>query len=75
MGNDEIAHFKESLRAEMSDDMKDSEADVEVTAILDKKIVTNRSGSEQAYFLLEWEDKDIQPLLEILNNLHSGNVL
>ena len=77
MGNDEIAHFKESLPAELNDYIEDSETDVadpKISAILDKRVVRNRSGSKQAYYLLEWDDKDIQPLFEMLRNIPSGNV-
>eukprot|EP00794_Sanderia_malayensis_P005850 gene5850-biopygen4851 len=45
-------------------------AELEVRSILDKKIVKNRSGRKQTYYLVEWADDNIEPSWEPLSNLH-----
>ena len=50
-------------------------AELEVKAILDKKVIKNRSGRKQTYYLIEWADTNIEPSWEPLNNLHCGKVL
>ena len=50
-------------------------AELAVKAILDKKIVKNRSGRCQALYLVQWEDEDIEPSWEPLRNLHCGELL
>eukprot|EP00794_Sanderia_malayensis_P004315 gene4315-biopygen3502 len=45
-------------------------AELEVRSILHKKIVKNRSGRKQTYYLVEWADDNIEPSWEPLSNLH-----
>ena len=50
-------------------------AELAVKAIVDKKIVKNRSGRRQTLYLVQWEDEDIEPSWEPLRNLHCGELL
>ena len=50
-------------------------AELAVNSILDKKVVKNRSGRRETFYLVEWEDKDIEPSWEPLANLHCGELL
>eukprot|EP00794_Sanderia_malayensis_P013524 gene13524-biopygen10791 len=47
-------------------------AELEVRSIQDKKIVKNRSGRKQTYYLVEWADDNIELSWEPLSNLHCG---
>ena len=50
-------------------------AELEIKAILDKKVFKNRSGRKQTYYLIEWEDMNIKPSWEPLSSLHCGKIL
>ena len=50
-------------------------AELAVNSILDNKVVNNRSGRRETFYLVEWEDKDIEPSWEPLANLHCGELL
>ena len=56
-------------------DIQTDPAEFEVKAILDKKVVKNRSGRKQTYYLVEWVDANLEPSWEPLNNLHCGEIL
>ena len=56
-------------------DIQTDPAAFEVKAILDKKVVKNRSGRKQTYYLVEWVDANLEPSWEPLNNLHCGEIL
>ena len=60
---------------EEEDDAQTDPAELEVRAILDKKVVKNRSGRKQTYYLIEWADTNIDPSWEPLSNLHCGKLL
>ncbi len=46
-----------------------------VKSILDKKEVRNKSGRREKYYLVQWEDEDIEPSWEPLSNLNCGELL
>ena len=60
---------------ERDDEDEQDPAELAVKAILDKKIIKNRSGRRQTLYLVQWEDKDIEPSWEPLRNLHCGELL
>ena len=51
------------------DDEQDP-AELMVKAILDEKIIKNRSGCRQTFYLVQWEDEDIELSWEPLRNLY-----
>ena len=62
--------------SEISDNESEHDpAELTVKSILDKKVVKNRSGRRQTFYLVEWEDKNIEPSWEPLSNLHCGELL
>ena len=56
-------------------DIQTDPAEFQVKAILDKKVVKNRSERKQTYYLVEWVDANLEPSWEPLNNLHCGEIL
>ena len=50
-------------------------AELAVKAILEKKVVKNRSGRRETFYLIQWEDENIEPSWEPLSNLHCGELL
>jgi len=50
-------------------------AELAVKSIIDKKVVKNQSGCRQTYYLVEWEDADIEPSWEPLSHLHCSELL
>ena len=62
--------------SEISDNESEHDpAELTVKSILDKKVVKNRSGRRRTFYLVEWEDNNIEPSWEPLSNLHCGELL
>jgi len=66
---------EESYSMEENSDNDDDPNELAVKAILNKKIIKNRSCRRETYYLVQWEDDDIEPSWEPLKNLHCGELL
>jgi len=66
---------EETHSMEENPDNDDDPNELAVEAILNKKIIKNRSGRRETYYLVQWEDDDIEPSWEPLKNLHCGELL
>ena len=53
----------------------DYQNELAVKAILNKKIIKNRSGRQETHYLVQWEDEEIDPSWEPLRNLHCSELL
>ena len=67
---DEDSHSEQ----ENSDD-DDDPNELAVKAILNKKTIKNRSGRQDTYYLVQWEDDDIEPSWKPLKNLHCSELV
>ena len=56
-------------------DSEQDPAEFAVKSIIDKKVVKNQSGRRQTYYLVEWEDANIEPSWEPISHLHCSELL
>ena len=74
-GQTENPEDEDSHSVEENSDDDDDPNELAVKAILNKKTINNRSGRQETYYLVQWEDDDIEPSWEPLKNLHCGELV